>query len=65
MRDRIFIDRVYLGNNIFLTITFAEMSLGVKLDSGLMFTSQIDMILKQSYRYILDLGRIRKFFNSK
>ena len=61
VRDRIFIDSVYLGNNVFLPITSSEMSLGVKLDSGLMFTSQIDMILKQSYRYISDLGRIRKF----
>ena len=61
VRDSIYIDSVYLGNNVFLPITPVEMSLGVNLESGLLFTSQIDMIVKQSYRYISDLGRIRKF----
>ena len=61
VRDNIYIDSVYLGNNVSLPITFEEMSLGMKLDSTLSFSPQINMIISQSYRYISDLGRIRKF----
>ena len=61
VRDNIYIDSVYLGNNVFLPITFEEMSLGVKLDSSLSFSPQVNMVLRQSYSYISDLGRIRRF----
>ena len=62
--DKIYIDKVYCGNNVFLPVTFQELSLGVKLDSVLSFSPQIDMVLRQSYRYISDLSRIRRFLTS-
>ena len=61
VRNNIFVNSVYVGNNVFLPVTFEELSLGVKFDSTLSFSPQIDMILKQSYRYISDMGRIKRF----
>ena len=64
VKDKIYIDKVYCGDNVFLPVTFQELSLGVKLDSVLSFSPQIDMVLRQSYRYISDLSRIRRFLTS-
>ena len=51
-----FFDRVYLGNNIFIPVSFNAMNLGVKLDSELSFSPQISMILSQSYAMISNIG---------
>lgn len=61
VRDKVFIDNVYVGNNIFLPVSFEELSLGVKLDSTLTFSPQIDMVMRQSYRHISDLSRIKQY----
>lgn len=59
--SEIYIDSVYVGNNVYLPVSKEETSLGMKLDSQLLFSPQIDIILRQSYRFISNIGRIRKF----
>ena len=64
IRDQVYIDKVYLGNNIFIPVSFDAMNLGVKLDSQLTFSPQISMILTQSYRDISNIGKIRKYLTT-
>ena len=61
--SNIYVGRVYLEDGVSLPVTDVEFSLGVKIDSALTFSPQIDMVLKQSYRYISDLGRIRRYLS--
>ena len=61
LKDKIFFDRVYLGNNIFIPVSLDAMNLGVKLDSELSFSKHIGMILSQSYRMISSIGRIKSY----
>ena len=61
LRDKIYIDNVYIGNNVRLPISYEETSLGFRFDSQLLFSAQINIILRQSYRFISDIGRVRKF----
>jgi hypothetical protein len=61
--SNIHVDRVYLEDGVSLPVTDVEFSLGVKIDSDLTFSPQIDMVLRQSYRYISDLGRIRRYLS--
>ena len=59
-----FFDRVYLGNNIFIPVSFNAMNLGVKLDSELSFSPQISMILSQSYAMISNIGKIKRYLTA-
>ena len=61
LRDNVYIESVYLGNNVSLPITNKAMNLGVKLDSMLTYSPHIDMVIRQSYNIICDIGRVRKF----
>ena len=61
LRDKIHIDQVYIGNNVFLPVSPDAVSLGVKLDSQLSFSPQISMILSQSYKLICNVGKITKY----
>ena len=61
--DKVFIDNVYLGDNTYIPVSREAMNLGVKIDSQLSFSPQISMIIKQSYRYITEFGRIRKYLS--
>ena len=61
LRDKIHIDQVYIGNNVFLPVSHDAVSLGVKLDSQLSFSPQISMILSQSYKLICNMGKIRRY----
>lgn len=61
LREDVLIDRVYLGNNTFLPVSFEAMNLGVKLDHELTFSPHISMIMNQSYTMISDIGRIKKY----
>ena len=47
LKDKIFFDRVYLGNNIFIPVSLDAMNLGVKVDSELSFSKHIGMIFKK------------------
>ena len=64
LRDKMFFDRVYLGNNIFIPVSFNAMNLGVKLDSELSFSPQISMILSQSYAMISSIGKIKRYLTA-
>jgi hypothetical protein len=61
LRDNVHIDNVYFGDNVNLPITYEETSLGVRFDSQLLFSSQINIVLRQSYRFISEVGRVREF----
>ena len=61
VRDKIYIDQVYIGNNVFLPVSPDAVSLGAKLDSQLSFSPQISMILSQSYKLICNVGKITKY----
>ena len=61
LRDQIFIDRVYLGNNIFIPASYEAVNLGFKLDSEVTFSNHISMILSQSYSMISMIGRIQTY----
>ena len=64
LEDNVYIDNVYLGNNVALPVTHEEMNLGFKFDSHLSCSPQINMVLRQSYRYISDIGKVKKFLSS-
>ena len=61
LRDKIHIDQVYIGNNVFLPVSPDAVSLGVKFDSQLSFSPQISMVLSQSYKLICNVGKIRRY----
>ena len=61
VRNNIHIDKVYLDNGMFLDVTDKELSLGITIDSTLSFSPQIDSIIRQSYRSISDLNRIKRY----
>ena len=61
LRDQIFIDRVYLGNNIFIPASYEAVNLGFKLDSEVTFSNHISMILSQSYSMISMIGKIKTY----
>ena len=51
----------YFNKDVTLPITHVETSLGVRFDSPLLFTPQINIILRCSYRFISEIFKIRKF----
>ena len=59
--ESIYIDTVYLGNNVFIPVTFDAMNLGFKLDSQLSCSPHINMVMSQSYKMISNIGSIRKY----
>ena len=61
LRESIYIDTVYLGNNVFIPVTFDAMNLGFKLDSQLSCSPHINMVMSQSYKMISNIGSIRKY----
>ena len=61
LSDKLYVDKVYIGNNIFLPVSQNAMTLGVNIDSQLTFTPQINMLISQSYREISNIGKIRKY----
>lgn len=61
VRDKIHIDQVYIGNNVFLPVSPDAVSLGVKIDSPLTFSPQISSIVSGSYKLIFNVGKIRKY----
>ena len=61
IRDKLCIDRVYLGKNTFIPVSLEATNLGVKLDSILSFSPHINMVISQSYRSISNIGQIRRF----
>ena len=63
LRDKLYIDQVYIGNNIFLPVTDNALSLGVNVDSQLTFSPQISMIISLSYKEISSISRIRKYLS--
>ena len=61
LRDQVYIDKVYLGSNLFIPVSFEALNLGVKLDYQLTFSPQISMLLAQSYKLLSNIGTIRKY----
>ena len=61
LRDQILIDKVYIGDNMFLPVSADAMNLGFKLDSELTFSKHIGMVLSQSYSMISMIGKIRRY----
>ena len=61
LRDEVPINKVYLGNNVFIPVSLEAVNLGVKLDFQLSFSPQISMIISQSYGQISNINKIRKY----
>ena len=61
IRDKLHIDRVYLGKNVFIPVSIEATNLGVKLDSSLTFSPHINMVISQSYKQISNIGQIRRY----
>ena len=61
IRNNLVVDRVYLGDNTFIPVSTEAMNLGVKLDSGLSFSSHISMVVGQAYKMISNIGKIKKY----
>ena len=61
LRNQILIDKVYLGENVFLPVSSDAMNLGIKLDSELNFSKHIGMILSQSYMMIFMISQIKRY----
>ena len=60
-KNKIFFDRVYLGDNVFIPVSNNAMNLGFCLDSELSCSQHINNILKQSYTCISNIGRIKRY----
>ena len=52
---------MYIGNNVFIPVSIEALNLGVKLDSQLTFSHQINMVISQAYKQIYNIGQIRKY----
>jgi hypothetical protein len=61
LRDKLYIDKVYLGSNVFIPMSLEAMNLGFKLDSQLTCSPHINMLLTQSYKLLSNVGKIRKY----
>jgi hypothetical protein len=61
LRDKVYIDNVYLGSNLFIPVTLEAMNLGVRLDSQLNFSSYISMLLSLCYKQVANIGKIRRY----
>ena len=60
-RNNIFFDRVYLGSNIFIPVSDDAMNLGFHFDSELSHSKHINMIVRQSYSCISNIGRMKRY----
>ena len=61
IREHLCMNKVYIGNNVFIPVSLEALNLGVKLDFQLTFSPQISMIISQSYKQIYNIGQIRKY----
>ena len=61
IREHLCINKVHIGNNMFIPVSLEALNLGVKLDFQLTFSPQISMIISQSYKQIYNIGQIRKY----
>lgn len=61
LRDKVHINNVYLGSNLFIPVSLEAMNLGARLDSQLNFSSYISMLLSLSYKQVANIGRIRRY----
>ena len=61
IRKELCMDKVYIGNNMFIPVSLEAVNLGVKLDFQLSFSPHISMIISLSYQQIYNIGQIRKY----
>ena len=61
VRDKLAINKVYLGDNTFIPVSLQAINLGVKLDYEVSFSPHISMVISQSYRQISNISQIRKY----
>ena len=64
LRDKVYINDVYLGSNLFLPVSFEAMNLGARLDSQLNFSPHISMLLSQSYKQVANIAKIRRYLTN-
>ena len=55
-KNNIFFDRVYLGNNVFIPVS----NDGFYFDSELSYSKHINIIVRQSYSCISNIGRMKR-----
>ena len=64
LADQIYINSVKLSQNANIKVTNCVTNLGVKLDSPLTFSPQINSICSHSYQLIRNLHSVRKFLST-